>query len=158
MVSRLVRGQPVVLVAGLLVVLALGLPWTTSSRAYIPAWMTPSFCYPTADGLISCSPAYISPAIFLGESAQSGATSVARVFLVAALVLIIISWRTAQTRWLGYAAAGLVLSVFLAGLTLLGGQLAALSAATLLAYAAFTGRGWTARRTHSPPGRPAPST
>lgn len=158
MVSRLVRGQPVVLTAGLLVVLALGLPWTTSTRAYIPGWMTPSFCYPTVDGLISCSPAYISPSIYVGESAQSGATSVARVFLVAALVLIISSWRTGQTRWLGYAAAGLILSVFLAGLTLLGGQLAALAAAALLAYAALTGRGWTARRTHSPPGRPAPST
>lgn len=158
MVSRLVRGQPLVLTAGLLVALALGLPWTTSSLTYIPAWITPSYCYPAADGTISCSPGFISPALSYGSSAQSGASSVARVFLVAALVLIVISWRTAQTRWLGYAAAGLVLSVFLAGLTTQGGQLAALAAAALLASAAFTGRGWTARRTHSPPGRPAPST
>ncbi|WP_131103557.1 hypothetical protein [Ornithinimicrobium sufpigmenti] len=158
MVSRLVRGQPLVLAAGLLVALALGLPWAISSRTYVPGWITPSFCYPASDGTISCSPSFISPALSYGSAAQSGASSVARVFLVAALILIIISRVTEQTRWLGYAAAGLALSVFLAGLTMQGGQLAALAAAALLAYAAFTGRGWTARRTHFPPGRPAPST
>lgn len=158
MPSHLLRGRPLLLTAGLLVALALGLPWTTSSHTYIPAWFTPSFCYPSIDGLISCSPAFISPALYAGSPAQSGASSVARVFLVAALVLIVISWRTAQTRWLGYAAAGLVLSVLLAGLTLQSGQVVALAAAALLAHAALTGRGWTARRTHSPPGRPAPST
>ncbi|QFG67665.1 hypothetical protein [Ornithinimicrobium pratense] len=158
MVSRLVRGQPVVLTAGLLVMLSLGLPWTTSSLTYVPGWMTPSFCYPSFDGTMSCSFSYVAPGFFTGAPAQSGASSVARVFLVAALVLIIVSRVTAQSRWLAYAAAGLVLAVLLAGLTMQAGQLAALAAAALLARAAFTGRGWTARRTHSPPGRPVPST
>lgn len=152
------RQQAAALVAGVLVLLALGLPWTTSTRDYLPGWITPAYCIPTSDGLMWCSPAFISPGMTIGSSAQSGASSVARVFLVAALVLIIISWRTAQTRWLGYAAAGLVLSIFLAGLTLLGGQIAAIAAAVLLVYAGLSRRGWTARRTRYPQGRPAPST
>lgn len=158
MVSRLMRGQPVVLWAGLLVLLALGLPWTVSSRTYVPGWSVSSYCSPNMDGTMFCSTSFTSPGNFVGVSAQSGASSVARVFLVAAIVLIIISWVTAQTRWLAYGAAGLVLAVLLAGLTMQGGQLAALAAAALLARAAFTDRGWTARRTHSPPGQPAPST
>lgn len=151
------RQRTAVLAACALILLALGLPWTTSSLIHSPGWLTPSYCVHLASGGVSCSPGFISPGFTLGSSARSGGETVARVFLVAALALVVLAWRSAQARWLVYAAGGLLLGILLAGLTMLGGQLAALAAAALLAYAGLTGRGWTARRTHSPPGRPAPS-
>ncbi|MCK0113212.1 hypothetical protein MWU75_13775 [Ornithinimicrobium sp. F0845] len=134
------RQRAAVVVAGLLVVLSLGLPWTTSSQTYVPGWMAPSMCIPTADGTIWCSGSFLSPGFMTGSAALSGAGSVARVFLVGALVLIVVAWVRREHRWLGLAGAGLAVAVLLAGLTALGGQIAACAAALLLIYAALSPR------------------
>lgn len=132
------RQRVAVLVAGLLVVLSLGLPWTTSTQSYVPGWMTPSMCIPTADGLVWCSGAFISPGFMTGSAGLSGAGSVARVFLVGALALILVARVRGERPWLAVAGAGLVLGVLLTGLAALGGQLAAGAAAVLLLYAALS--------------------
>jgi len=134
------RQRVAVLVAALLVVLSLGLPWTTSTQTYVPGWMAPSMCVPSADGTIWCSGAFISPGFMTGSAALSGAGSVARVFLIGALVLILVAWTRGESRWLGLAGAGLLVAVLLAGLTALGGQLAACAAALALLYAGLSPR------------------
>lgn len=117
-----------------LILLALGLPWSASTLTYIPAWITPSFCYATVDGLLSCSAGFISPAMSLGAGALTGAGSVARVFLVGALLLILFS--RGRSRWLQGAAVSLLAGLLLHGLGVLGGQLATIGAVILLLQAA----------------------
>lgn len=134
----LTRQRVAVVTAGLLIVLALGLPWTADTSTYIPGWYSPGFCTMDADGLMSCMGGTISPGLWAGSAAQSGASSVARVFLVGALVLLVVGSRSDQRLWLAVAGGGLALSVLLVGLQAQGGQVAATTAAALLLYAAFS--------------------
>lgn len=133
------RQRVAVVVAGLLIVLALGLPWTSDTSEYVPGWMSPSVCIPTNDGLIWCSGGFLSPGYMVGSGAASGAASTARVFLVGALALIVVASLRREVRWLGVAGVGLTLSLLLVGLAFQGGQVAAAAAALLLLYAAFNG-------------------
>lgn len=135
---RALRRDGVLLSAAALVVLALGLPWSASTLQFIPGWITPSFCVPEAGGGIWCSPAYISPGLFTGRGELTGADSVARVFLVAALVLMVMA--RGRSRWLLAATASLLTGLLLHGLGMLGGQIAALGAVLLLVYAARRAR------------------
>lgn len=131
------RQRVAVLLAGLLIVLALGLPWTTDTTEFVPGWMAPSACIATSDG-IWCSGGFVSPGFMMGSAAASGADSSARIFLVGALVLIVVASMRRDTRWLGVAGAGLALSLLLVGLAFQGGQVAAGAAAVLLLYATFS--------------------
>lgn len=137
----LTRQRVAVVTAGLLIVLALGLPWTADTSAYVPGWYSPGFCTPDADGLVSCTGGMISPGLWVGSGALSGASSVARVFLVGALVLLVVARLRGESQWFALAGAGLVLSVLLVGLSAQGGQVAATAAAVLLLYAAFSASG-----------------
>lgn len=134
----LTRQRVAVVTAALLIVLALGLPWTADTSAYLPGWYSPGFCTPDADGLVFCTGGTISPGLWVGSGALSGASSVARVFLVGALVLLVVGSRSGQHLWLALAGGGLALSVLLVGLQAQGGQVAASAAAALLLYAALS--------------------
>lgn len=133
------RQRVAVLASVVLIALALGLPWTHSTEAFIPGWITPASCIVGSDGLMTCTGAFISPGMMTGSAALSGAGAVARVFLVAALVLSVVAWRRQESRWLVWASAGILLGALLTGLSAQGGQLAAFAAAALLAYAGLTG-------------------
>ena len=85
--------------------------------------------------MMSCTGGFISPGFVLGVGAASGAGTVARVFLVGALVLLVIGWRRQESSWLVVAGSGLVLCILLVGLSFQGGQVAAAGAAGLLLYA-----------------------
>lgn len=135
------RQQVAVLAAALLMVLALGLPWTRDTLDYVPGWMTPSFCTPNADGTIWCTGSYISPGFVTGSSALSGAGSVARVFLVGGLALLVVARLRHEPRWLLVGAGGLLAGILLVGLAFQGGQVAAGLAASLLLYAGLTAGG-----------------
>ena len=140
------RQRFAVLAAGLLIVLALGLPWTTSTEFSTGGWFVGSTCMPSfADGTIWCTGSYYSPGITGGTGALSGSGTVARVFLVGALVLMTAAWVGGHSRLLVVAGAALVLSILLAGLTLLGGQIATVLAEALLLYAGLSGGGAPAR-------------
>lgn len=139
------RQQVAALSAALLIVLALGLPWTADTLDYIPGWMTPSFCTSDLDGSVWCTGGYISPGFVTGASALSGASSVARVFLVAALALTVLAGLRREPRWLLVGAAGLVAGILLVGLSVQGGQVATGLAAALLLYAGLTAVGAPAR-------------
>lgn len=132
------RQRVAALVAGLLIVLSLGLPWTPDTSQYVPGWMSPSICMPSTDGTIWCSGGFVSPGYMIGSSAASGASSIARVFLVGALVLIVVAGVRRESRWLSVAGGGLILSLLLVGLAFLGGQVAAVGAAILLLYAGLS--------------------
>lgn len=133
------RQRVAVLAAGLLIVLALGLPWTRDTTEYIPGWMTPATCIMGSDGLMTCTGGFVSPGLVVGAGAASGAASVARVFLVAALALVVVAWRRAEAAWLVVAGGVLLLGVLVVGLAAQGGQVAAGGAAVLLLYAGLTG-------------------
>lgn len=135
------------LTAGLLIVLALGLPWTMDTTEHIPGWMTPASCLMGADGMMTCTGGFISPGFIVGSGAATGAGTVARVFLVAALVLAVIGWRRQQASWLVVAGVGLGLSILLVGLHPQGGQVAAAAAAALLLFAGLSGDAGRARAT-----------
>ncbi|USQ78167.1 hypothetical protein [Ornithinimicrobium faecis] len=140
------RQRVAVLAAGLLIVLALGLPWTTSTEFSTGGWYVGSTCMPNfSDGTVWCSGSFYSPGLTGGSEALSGNGTVARVFLVGALVLMIIAWIRVQPRLLLVAGGALFLGILLTGLTLLGGQLATIVAAVLLLYAALSAGGAPAR-------------
>lgn len=128
------RAGVAVLAAALLSILSLGLPWTTSTQDYQAGWYVPGMCMPSGDE-VWCAESFISPGTLTISPALSGAGTVARVFLVATLVLIVLARVRQEREWLAVAAAGLVLGVLLTGLAAQGGQLAALLAAALLGYA-----------------------
>lgn len=135
------RQRVAVLASGVLIALALGLPWTQSTQTFTSGWITPASCITGLDGMMECTGGFISPGFMIGSPALSGASAVARVFLVAALVLAVIAWRRQESRWLLWAGAGIVFGALLTGLSAQGGQLAALAAAALLVYAGVTGAG-----------------
>ncbi|WP_114906440.1 hypothetical protein [Ornithinimicrobium murale] len=138
-VVTLTRHRVAVLAAGLLTVLALGLPWTASTEVTTGGWYVASTCIPNFnDGTIWCSGSYASPGFTTGSAGLSGNETVARVFLVGALVLITIASVRQKPRLLLVAGAALVLGILLTGLTLLGGQVAAVLAAALVLYASFS--------------------
>ena len=140
------RHRVAVLAAGLLMVLALGLPWTMSTEVSIPGWYVASTCMPDlSDGTIWCTNSYASPGITTGAGALSGSGTSARVFLVGALVLVLLAWIRGHSRLLAVAGVALVVGVLLAGLAVLGGQVACLTAAGLLLYVAFSAEGAPAR-------------
>lgn len=140
------RQRVAVLAAGLLIVLALGLPWTTSTEFSTGGWFVGSMCTPNSyDGTIWCTGSYYSPGLTGGTEALSGNGTVARVFLVGALVLMILAWVRGHSRLLVVAGAALLVGILLAGLTLLGGQVATMVAAALLLYAGLNGGGAPAR-------------
>lgn len=139
------RQRAAALAAALLIVLALGLPWTTDTTEDIAGWMTPASCIMGADGMMSCTGGFISPGFVLGTGAASGAGTVARVFLVGALVLLVIGWRRQESKWLVAAGVGLVLCILLVGLSFQGGQVATAGAAALLLYAGLGGHALRSR-------------
>lgn len=121
-------------IAVALILLALGLPWSPSSWQYMPGWITPSFCITTADLTIDCTPGFVQPGYYIGGGRTVGAGSVARVFLVGAL--IILAFGRGRSRWLFAAAITLLTGLLLHGFGVLGGQLATIGAIVLLAWAA----------------------
>lgn len=130
-----------VIVSAVLLLLALGLPWSASTLDYVSGWYSPGFCTPNFfSGTVDCTPGFASPGMSVGSGASHGADSVARVFLVGALVLIVLARRQGRSVWLTVAGAAVLLGVLLTGLAAQGGQLAALAAAALLLYAGLSGR------------------
>lgn len=136
----------VVITAAVLLLLALGLPWSASTLGYIPGWYSPGICTPNfADGTMSCTSGYLASGMTVGSGASHGTDTVARVFLVGGLVLIALALRQGRSLWLTVAGAAVLLGVLLTGLAAQGGQLAALGAAALLLYAGLSGRAGTRR-------------
>lgn len=133
------RQRAAVLTAGVLIVLSLGLPWTQSSQTFTGGWMVPASCVMGSDGLMTCTGGFISPGYLVGAPALSGASTVARVFLMAALVLLVVAWLRREQRWLLWGGAGILVGALLTGLTAQGGQLAGLAAAALLIHAGVRG-------------------
>lgn len=131
----------VVIAAGVLLLLALGLPWSVSSMAYIPGWYDAGTCMPNlAEGTVYCTGGFVAPGRSVGSGASHGVDTVARVFLVGALVLMAVARRQGRSVWLTIAGAVVLLGVLLTGLAAQGGQLAALAAAALLLSAGFSDR------------------
>lgn len=134
-----------VLAAGALILLALGLPWSPSSLEYVPGWVVPSFCTTSWDGTMWCSGGYVSPGMWFGTGEVNGASSVARVFLVGAGILLLIA--RGRSRFLLTAAGLLLAGLLLHGLGMLGGQIAAVAAIVLLVGTARSaGQGFAAER------------
>lgn len=130
-------------VAALLSLLALGLPWSVSTQTYVPGWSTFPVCTMNFEtGEMYCPPGTTQPGMTFGVPAQAGSQSVVRVFLVAALLVLLISAGSRLgSRW---AAGLLAAGMLLAGLGMQAGQLAALAAIALLAV-----HGWGRRGTPS---------
>lgn len=127
------------LLAVALVLLALGLPWSPSTLAYTGGWMVPSYCVVQSDLTMSCTGAFISPGFLTGRGQLSGADTVARVFLVGALLLIALAPRTRWATCLLGAAAALTAGLLLHGLGMMGGQVATIAAIVLLVSLARRG-------------------
>ncbi|QDO88732.1 hypothetical protein FNH13_10695 [Ornithinimicrobium ciconiae] len=141
------RQRTAVLAAGLLIVLALGLPWTMDTMEHVPGWMTAGTCLMDSDGMMTCTGGFVSPGYYVGSGAASGANTVARVFLVGALALVVLAWRQGQRAWFVVAGVGVGLSILLVGMSVQGGQVAAAGAAALLLYAGLSGGAVRARST-----------
>lgn len=131
-----VRTDVRLLGAAVLIVLALGLPWSGSSYEYSAGWITPGYCYMDSSGWMTCEGGTYSAGMMLGTGPLAGAQSVARVFLVVALALMLLA--RGRRSWLTAAAGVLVAGILIHGLGLLGGQVAALGAVILLALVART--------------------
>ncbi|TQL49175.1 hypothetical protein [Ornithinicoccus hortensis] len=131
----------VVIASAVLLLLALGLPWSASTLQHIPGWYSPGFCTPNFySGTVDCTAGYFSPGMTLGSGEAHGVHVVARVFLVGALVLIGCALRLRQPVWLSVAGGAVLLGILLTGLAAQGGQLAALAGAALLLYAGLADR------------------
>lgn len=128
-------GPPLLAVVGLLV-LSLGLPWTVS--ADYPMVMTGPLC--TADlfgGGIDCVYGAPTGTIWVEGAAVPGSQTVVRVFVVAALALLL--WRrTVPVARL--AVLLLLVGVLVTGIGPMSGQITALAAAALLALLVHRGR------------------
>lgn len=133
-VARPGAGRPLVLVAAVLLILALGLPWSPSSLEYRPGYIAPGFCFSDADGFLDCAPGTYIAGSTVGSGELAGAQTVARVFLVAALVLVVLARN--RRAWLLAAAGTVTAGMLIHGLGLLGGQVAAIAAIALLVLAA----------------------
>lgn len=121
-----------------LVLASLGLPWSTSESVQIPGFVTPSTCIPTADGTMWCSPGFMSPGWVVGGGTAHGVDVPARVFLVAALLLVAVALYRSARLPLRLAGASALLGVVVTGPALLGGPVAAVVGGLLLLRAART--------------------
>jgi hypothetical protein len=138
------RPAPWLLALGAALLLALGLPWninTGTDDYIIPGYYVPGYCTTVydADGYATteCDPGFVGAPIFgfgTDGSFTSGSQHPARFGLVAALVALVVAWRTRERRWL--LAGGLVLlivAVPTAGLTsLTSGAMVGFAAAAAL--------------------------
>lgn len=122
------------IVAAVLIVLALGLPWSPSTLDYQPGWITPSYCIPDSDGWLHCTPGNYVGGLTTGSGQLAGAQTVARVFLIAALLLVALA--RGRRGWLMAAAIVLGAGILVHGLGMLGGQVATVAAIGLLVLVA----------------------
>lgn len=140
--SQPARPHGTLALASLAVLLALGLPWTVSSLTYIPGWYQAGTCVNEwSSGTVYCTPGFLAPGMTAGVSASAGAETVARVFLVAALLLILFA--AGRRTWVVAAAGSVALGLLLTGINSQAGQIAAVVAVLLLLHAAraLPGRG-----------------
>lgn len=125
------RGDVRVAAAAVLTVLALGLPWTISTVQYIPGWYVAGSCVNEfASNTLWCTPGFSSPGMYAGAEAVVGAHSVARVFLVAALIILVLA--AGRRTWILAAAATITVGLLVAGVGSQAGQIAAIGAIALL--------------------------
>lgn len=149
MPSPRVRSRtPLALVAAVLTVVSLGLPWTPGSASqYVPGFVTPGFCSPISG---DCTPMTATPGYTIGgSSGLTGAESYARVGIVLVLVLGLLAWRSGS-RVLAVAAlvtAGI--AVAMTGLSVSAGAVALLAGAALF-FVAAGGRAPTPGREPTP--------
>lgn len=126
--------------AALLLLLSLGLPWTTPSLSYTPGSGPTCIADLSGEGGLICD--YISVGGYSTVVAGlSGSQSPARVFLVLALVLTL--WALARQRpgALGPAAVAALVAVGLGLPMVLSGQVVAAGAAVLLLWATRRAQG-----------------
>lgn len=127
---------PRLALAGLALLLALGLPWGVvgAETEYVPGWMSPSFCSIDADGYLWCTPSFVSPGYVLpGQGATYAGFQTSARFTIVVAGLLMAHWSSRGGRWqLPTAALLQVAAVALAGSALRSGAVAALIAAVLL--------------------------
>jgi hypothetical protein len=157
--ARLGRSGVLLVAAACCAVLALALPWSSSTDAtYIPGWFVPSMCTTVYDSdgwpSMDCTASMMSPGIFLpGVGAYGGKDSEIRVFLVAVVALVVLARRRRRPS---FATAAVVLAgagLALAGLRPRSGQIAYLAGMVLLVIALRTD-GLLGRRQHPAPAPP----
>lgn len=130
-------GPGVVVAVAALLVLSLGLPWSSAfaAGAHLPGSFVPGTCVPMADGTLDCLGMMWVPGWTMGAQGYqvAGYGSTARVGLVLALIAILVSQRRREPRFLLGVPAGVALAVLSVGVTGLGGQIVALAAVLLVA-------------------------
>lgn len=135
------RSPQWLLLAVVLAVLSLGLPWSHaygSAAVRIPGWYAAGGCTTNyGDGSMSCTPGFLAPGLDVATSPQGASFgSAARMYVATAVALALIGWRRrARGPFLG-AILSLVLSVFVVSRSLTGGAAAVLLAAGCLAVVA----------------------
>lgn len=133
----MLRTRPALTALGaLLVLIALGLPWSAAEGVWVHGFITPSTCIPTADGDMWCSGGFVSPGFMVGGGIAAGMDTGARVFLVGALVLVAFAVHRASDRLLRVAGWVVLAGVVVTGPVLLAGPVAAVVGAVLLLRAA----------------------
>lgn len=125
-----IRSEGSLALAAVLVLLSLGLPWRSSSTIYLPGTITPGFCYMDQGGYMTCDVGTYMAGMIIGAGPLSGLHLTVRVFLVAALVLIVLA--AGRRSWLLAAAVILGAGLVVTGLAATGGQIAALGAILLI--------------------------
>lgn len=122
----------------ILLLLALGLPWGVvgPESVYVRGWYSPGTCVLQADGYLWCNPGYLAPSYLLpGQGApMAGYASSARVFLVAAVLILAWALYRRTTPALGWVIGLTAAAVALSGTALRTGAIAAILAVVLLVF------------------------
>jgi len=139
------RGTPMLLLAGLLSVLSLGLAWGVGwsgyDSMYVPGWYVAGGCYTDYDyegyGTVICDPGTFSPGVYLpgsdGGRGATGAQHSARAFLAVGWALVGIGRWQRNRRLQVLAPAVMALGVVADGVGNGAGFVVALAAVACLA-------------------------